>query len=143
MTREVVCVRRDLRADMLAEIFLERGLHGAPVLNDERALIGFVSLTDLLRCQKESLGADPAATAKGLTASTVGELMTPFAISVDESAPITLAAALMSFEGLHRIPVVGGDGEVVGVLSALDVLRWLAVADGYLMPETVRRRDEA
>jgi predicted transcriptional regulator len=133
MSREVVCVRQQLRADTLAEIFLERGLHGAPVLSDDRALIGFISMTDLLRHRHEASGADALAT--------VGQLMTPFAISLDESAPVTLAAALMSFEGVHRIPVVADDGEVVGVLSALDVLRWLAVQDGYLMPGAVGRRD--
>jgi CBS domain-containing protein len=32
----------------------------------------------------------------------------------------------MAYEGVHRVPVVAADGRVVGILSSLDVVRWLA-----------------
>jgi CBS domain-containing protein len=57
--------------------------------------------------------------------------MMPFTISVASRAPITMAAALMSIEGVHRVPVVAPSGAVVGIVSALDILRFLAEADGY------------
>ena len=44
------------------------------------------------------------------------------------------AAALMAFEGVHRIPVVDDAGRVSGVITTLDVLRWLAQEEGYLAP---------
>jgi CBS domain-containing protein len=40
----------------------------------------------------------------------------------------------MAFEGVHRLPVVSDGGEVVGILSALDVLRWFGRRAGYLIP---------
>jgi CBS domain-containing protein len=39
----------------------------------------------------------------------------------------------MAFERVHRLPVVGVAGEIVGVISSLDVLRWFANEHGYVV----------
>jgi hypothetical protein len=41
--------------------------------------------------------------------------------------------ALMTYEGSTALPVVSDDGRVVGLLSSLDILRWLALASGYVV----------
>ena len=64
--------------------------------------------------------------------------MSPVVLSVHESCNIGQAAALMAFEGVHRLPVVGDLGEVVGILSSLDVLRWFGRRSGYLIPNRAR-----
>jgi len=53
--------------------------------------------------------------------------------SLPESATLSRAAAVMAYEGVHQIPVVASDGTIVGLISALDVARWLAQHDGYLV----------
>jgi CBS domain-containing protein len=149
MTRDVVFARRDVSVEEMTRLLLERGLHGAPVVDQAGALIGFISITDLLRDRYERGDTDdterPLAMARGtagydlgagfhveeLARATVGDLMMPFTISVASRAPITMAAALMSIEGVHRVPVVSPSGAVVGIVSALDILRFLAEADGY------------
>lgn len=157
MTRDVVCVRHDLSIEALTKLFLERGLHGAPVLDGDGELVGFISMTDLLRNRYEASDTEETIPlrvrtrsggvydlgngfrATQLARATVGELMMPLAISLEESAPISMAAALMSFEGVHRIPVVSESGKVVGILSSLDLLRWLALEDGYQPPPSELR----
>jgi CBS domain-containing protein len=59
----------------------------------------------------------------------VSDAMARSTLSVAEAAPLLRAAALLVAHGLERVPVVSGDGVVVGVLSALDVLGWLAAAE--------------
>ena len=44
---------------------------------------------------------------------------------------IARAAALMSYERVHRVVVLSPSRAVVGIVSAMDVLRWLARNDGY------------
>jgi predicted transcriptional regulator len=39
----------------------------------------------------------------------------------------------MARQGLHRLVVVASDGRVTGILTPLDVLRWLAGFDGYVL----------
>jgi hypothetical protein len=53
--------------------------------------------------------------------------------------PITRAAAIMAFEGIHHLPVLGWSGSIVGMLSSLDVLRFIGQASGALIPRTTRR----
>ena len=65
----------------------------------------------------------------------------PIAFTLPESASIAHAAALMAYENVHRIPVVASDGSVVGIIAALDILRWLAVNAGFALPG--RRGDRA
>ncbi|HYU14696.1 MAG TPA: CBS domain-containing protein [Candidatus Acidoferrum sp.] len=123
MTRHVVCVLPDLDLGDLMELFLERNIGGAPVVDQDGRPIGVVSRTDLLGSFK---------------AGTVADVMVPMAFVLPESATLSQAAALMAFEGVHRIPVVSSEGRVVGIVSALDVARWLAQSDGYIEPGSSR-----
>jgi CBS domain-containing protein len=71
---------------------------------------------------------------------TAGDVMSPVAFSLPESSNIGQAAALMAFEAVHGLPVVADAGEVVGIVSALDILRWFGQCSGYLIPPVHERR---
>ncbi len=119
MGRRVLCVSPATSTALRRDLVLERGLTGAPVVNPDGTVVGFVSRADLLR--------DPRP-------ATAEEIMTPLAVTVSETASVAEASALMALEGVHRLPVVNDamSGKVVGVISALDVLGWLARRCGYL-----------
>jgi len=65
----------------------------------------------------------------------VEDVMTPFAFSLPSDAPVSRAAALMAYEGIHRLAVVSHDGTLVGVVTSLDIMRWLAQRAGYVVPD--------
>lgn len=46
--------------------------------------------------------------------------------------PIARVAALMAWEGIHRLPVCGPAGDVIGIVSTRDVARWVARVTGQL-----------
>lgn len=125
MSPDVLCVREDVSVDELGSLFLEHHISGAPVVDAEGFPIGVVTKTDLVRTCRSP----------GPAARAAGDIMMPLAFTLCESAPISQAAALMAFEEVHRIPVVSDAGKVVGILSSLDVMRWLAGHDGYLVRE--------
>jgi len=128
MGRRVLCVEPETSTALLRDLLLERGLTGAPVVNPDGAVVGFVSRADLLRSQWPG------------GAAAVSQIMTPLAVTVSESASIAEASALMALEGVCRLPVVNNamSGKVVGVISALDVLGWIARRCGYLRHKTSR-----
>jgi CBS domain-containing protein len=127
MTRNVMCVRPALTLDALSALFLETGLAAVPVVDDRYGLMGFVSQDDMtLAIQVGSVGPNRALT--------VADVLLPFAVAVPESTSVTQAAAVMAFEGQQRLAVTSAGGAVVGVLSAGDVLYWLARSDGHLLP---------
>jgi CBS domain-containing protein len=150
MTRSVASVTPDLGVDALVSLFLERNISGAPVVDEKGRVIGIVSKTDLLRERflrgDSEESAPPTLKRQGIDVPlrgmhvetpndvTVRDVMTPLAFTLPESASIARASALMALESVHRVPVVSPAGAVVGILSALDVLRWLARHEGYVLP---------
>jgi CBS-domain-containing membrane protein len=150
MQTDVACVEEDLGEEELITFFVVRGVHAAPVVGKDACLCGFVSLVDVQRRdgseeappRVELRGGGGYALGRGFhsqPARTVADLMTKPAISLAASAQLTQAAALMAFEGVSRLPVVDEEQHVVGLLSALDLLRWMGRQDGYSIPEYTQR----
>ena len=150
MTKAVISVDPDLSVDALLNLFLERGISGAPVVDSSGRPIGVVSKTDLLRDHFErgdsEETAPPTLRRQGIEVRLEGmhvertsdvcvrDVMTPLAFTLAENASVARASALMALETVHRVPVVSAAGRVIGILSTLDVLRWLARQEGYVLP---------
>lgn len=128
MTAHVTCVSPDLAIETLASLLVERGMSGVPVVDESGRAIGVVSKSDLVRRQLES----GAPESRGR----VRDIMMPIAFTMPEGVSISHAAALMAYECIHRVPIVAADGTVIGIVSALDILRWLADQDGYVVGRT-------
>ena len=124
MTANVTCVQPDLRVDSLLFLLIQQGIGGAPVVDRDGRPLGVVSRADLVR-----LSLDPQEDA------TVADIMMPIAFTLAEGASVSQAAALMAYEDVHRVPVVSADGVVVGIVSSLDIVRWLARHDGFLVSD--------
>jgi len=134
MTRKVYLLRPDLSIESAAWLLLQRALSGAPVVDATDELVGFLSMTDLVRERHEHGDTDEAVTDPVLEAgfhstrisrATVGEVMNLNVLALPPECTLTRAAALMAHDGIHRVPIVSRDRRVVGMLSSLDVLAWL------------------
>lgn len=64
------------------------------------------------------------------SSSDVERLMTPIAVVLHESVPISVAVSLMSALPTDRIAVVGDERTAVGLLGGRDLLRWIASETG-------------
>jgi CBS-domain-containing membrane protein len=128
---------------------LAERIHGVPVVDGDGRLVGVVSQTDLLNWHFHSAvdgvsfyqdsGERPP---RGLRFSdirtaTVEELMSPIVHCVRPDQEVTLAAARMIDRRIHRLIVVNDDAQVLGVVSAADLLRAIPEIEDAL--ERVRR----
>jgi CBS domain-containing protein len=127
MSGNVQCVREDVGIQALATLLIEGGFTGVPVVDEDGEPIGVVTEADLVRHHyiRETASDRPP--------STVGDIMTGVSFTLNEGASIAQAAAVMSLGRVHRIPVVDSMGQVVGILSSLDVLYWLACETDYVV----------
>lgn len=148
----VVCVRADLGLDALMSLFVGFDLRSVPVVDETGRPVGVVSRSDLVDRWYESESTAPPTRAAGAAGApgaclgdglhavpagqTVADVMMRIAFTLCEDASLSQAAALMAYEGVHRIPVVSFEGKVVGMLSSMDVVRWLAQHDGYVVPDS-------
>lgn len=120
-TREVVYCGRD--AGVLEVAQLMRNHHVGDLIVAERRNgrlepLGIVTDRDLVvKVLAEGVAAE---------ALTAGDLMTRELVTVAETASVHEAIERMRAEGIRRLPVVGADGAMVGVLSADDVTEFIA-----------------
>lgn len=152
MSTPARCVGPDLPLTDLVQLFAAEAISGAPVVDAAGHPIGIVSKTDVLRhvvpegARIGSDGVEPSASielavvsaAERGAAPTVRDVMTHVVFTLQAEASLSRAAALMAFEGVHRIVVVAADGSALGIVSSLDILRWLARKDGYVVPGPAR-----
>ena len=130
MSTVVVCVPPSLPVDELMATFTRNRIGCAPVVDDQDALVGIVSKTDLVRARQAEIRA-PTAGPSRLLSSTVAELMSPRIYALRRETPIARAAAIFAYEAIHHAPVVDAHQRIIGMVSSLDLLRWLAISSGY------------
>lgn len=114
MTRDVLCVERDLPLIEAARLIADAGITGLPVVDQEGRAVGVISQSDIV----DAMGNGAAVARKS-----VADVMMHAPFVVRESDAIADAARLLVLEGVHRLPVINADRVVVGILSTLDVLR--------------------
>jgi len=140
MNTDVIAVPAAMDLRDLARLFLERGITGAPVVDEEGDLAGVISQTDLIyysltRSDQLVLDSDFYQTARmegqhvprgfqiqDCNTGIVADVMTPVVHSVTERASVDAVAQLMTRKHIHRVIVRKGQ-KVTGVISALDVLK--------------------
>jgi CBS-domain-containing membrane protein len=124
----------------LLSLFVDKGISAAPVVDEQGRPIGFVSKTDVVRQlhrlrpeerHESDTQVQPWWDAERLSQLTVGAIMTPTVYSFSPATTVADAIAVMAFEGMHHLPVVEASGKLVGMVSALDVLAWMARHAGY------------
>jgi CBS domain-containing protein len=118
MARDVVCARPDLRIPAITELLVTHHVGCIPILDDRGQPLGIVTKLDLVDREQPGI--------------TAGDVMMPLAITLNEHATIAHAAAVMSLEDFHHVMVVAGDHALIGIVSTMDIVRWLARNDGFM-----------
>ena len=114
----VTCLDAELEATRAVELLAMAGVTSAPVLDDNEVLIGVVSAGALARSASESnFFSDPVE---------VEDAMSTELVTLPQHATIGEVARVMAEHRLDRVPIVTEDGHLVGVLTAMDLVRWLS-----------------
>ena len=129
MSRAVTCARPDLEMSRLVELMVQSRIGCVPVIGDRGCPIGMVTKLDLVE-RLAALQRDDATTTRPAP-GVASDVMMPFAITLAAHATVAHAAAIMAREDVHHVPIVDDDGRVVGIVSASDIVRWLATNDGF------------
>jgi CBS domain-containing protein len=142
MTANVTCVDSELNLDELAQVFEKKHIRAAPVVEDGGVLIGMVSKSDLVRgCNHEDEDEEGAFEESGhfppnCLGVIVDGIMTTDVAKLCETASLAEAARMFASKGAHHIPIVTKDEVVVGMLSVMDLVRWVANQPESLPPSS-------
>ena len=137
MTRKVVTVEENLMVNDLIDLFLEKKISCAPVVDRKKKLIGIVTKTDIIARfmdldldltlkvgLKDILDSHADMSEFEVTTETelsVGQIMTPKPFTAGENTTIEELAEVMIKNRIHRL-IIEKSGKIVGIVSTLDVL---------------------
>ncbi|XP_060193115.1 CBS domain-containing protein CBSX1, chloroplastic-like [Lycium barbarum] len=138
---ELHVVKPTTSVDEALEALVEHRITGFPVIDDNWKLVGLVSDYDLLALDSVSgtgaadAGMFPEVDSNWKTfnevqkllgktkGKVVGDLMTPAPLVVRESTNLEDAARLLLKTKYRRLPVVDGNGKLVGIITRGNVVR--------------------
>lgn len=112
LPRETLVLDAELSAAEGLAMLQAAQLTSAPVIDDNRLLLGLTLASSLA-----ALAQTPDAE--------VDDAVTD-AIAANERLTVTEIAHLMATRELDRLPIVDDEGHLLGVLTALDVVRWFS-----------------
>jgi CBS domain-containing protein len=133
MTPDPIAVGPETPLKDVAAILLEHRISGVPVIGERLEVLGVVSEADIVA--KEA-GPDPRdrrliswllggryVDQEKIAARTAAEAMGSPAITVGPGETVAEAARLMTERGIKRLPVVGDDGSLIGIVTRTDLVR--------------------
>jgi CBS domain-containing protein len=143
MTDRVVAVREVAPYKEIVAALTRFGISAVPVIDADQRVVGVVSEADLM-AKVEFADAEARyplferhrrrVARQKAAGDRADELMTAPAITTRPDRSIADAARLMDAEDIKRLPVVGDDGRLIGIVARSDLLRM------YLRPdESVRQ----
>jgi CBS domain-containing protein len=145
MVPNPISLRGDATVPEAVALMTDRGFSAAPVIDEAGRPIGVLSRTDVLIHEREQVRhAQPAeeAHAEGQSrrsrhegfsieiadSTCVSDIMTPTVFTVSINAPAADVVKQMCELKVHQLFVVDNDDALVGVISALDIVRHLIQA---------------
>ena len=146
MTREVQTVRSDTPLQEAARIMVELQVSGLPVVDFEDHVLGVLSESDIL--VKEAGSPDkPSLLERVLTgipatfvdptylARSAGEAMSAPAVTIGARRSVSEAAKTMIDHCVNRLPVVDGDGTLIGIVrGSITTILWCQSSVTAIIP---------
>jgi CBS domain-containing membrane protein len=133
MTKDVIAVKTDTDLQEAARLLSEHRISGMPVIDSNSRVIGVISEADLLvlaGLKKEHTFKDvlrnilgPSLPAQANRGNRVENAMSVPPITASADDDIGEVAKILDQRRIKRLPVVDGEGRLMGVVSRADIVR--------------------
>ena len=125
MTRDPVTLHLGQKPSEMQTIFAANRFHHLPVVDGER-LIGMLSTSDAVRFFTDAWGTNNRQLAETIDNDfNLEEIMVRSPIALSEDASLRDAVHLLSAGEYHALPVTDGDGNLKGIVTSTDLIRYL------------------
>ena len=142
MSREVPTLHESATIEQVFDLLVASSHKRVVVVDDDRHVAGIIADSDLIsKLSREGspglleilvskipigkISDDARKDIRKLRARSARDLMTPEVITVRDKMPVVSALALSAEKRVKRMPVVDGDGELVGIVGRTEMLRAL------------------
>jgi CBS-domain-containing membrane protein len=117
MTTELIQVSPETGIKEAARLMSRHRVSGLPVVDPEGRLVGIITEADFLRIEvarDEDDDPEPI--------ETVSQAMSSDVVTISPDAGVSDAARIMATQDIKRLPVVGDDRRLLGIISRMDVV---------------------
>ena len=125
MSADPVTVHEGQKLSEVRKALQEHKIHHIPVVSGRR-FIGLISSSDLLRVSYgDTYTQDPRTLDALLDTMTIREVMAEDVLTVTTHATVRDAAEKLANGSFHCLPVLTDEGELAGVVTSTDVIKYL------------------
>ncbi len=126
MAKEVEAVQDGQPLSDIYKLMCNTGIHHVPVLQGKQ-LVGLVSFTDMMKLDLAIHGVDAHTIDKVMDSQfTIADVMTADLVTLGDDESVRDAAAKLGEGDFHSLPVVNAQGELVGIVTSTDLIRYLS-----------------
>ncbi len=111
MTKDYKYVEKDQDIKDAAKLLYEHRIHGLPVINKKKDLVGIISPTDILEAITRNID------------TTVEQYFTNLVVPVYQETPIDIIMEIINITNEHALPVLSDEKKLVGIVTDGDLFK--------------------
>jgi len=111
MTKDYKYVEKDQDIKDAAKLLYEHRIHGLPVINKKKDLVGIISPTDILEAITRNID------------TTVEQYFTNLVVPVYQETPIDIIMEIINITNEHALPVLNDEKKLVGIVTDGDLFK--------------------
>jgi len=111
MSEDVKFVNRDQGVKDAAKILYDQRIHGLPVINNRKQLVGIISPTDILKHLPKDIN------------ERIEDYFTHLVVPVYHETPINIVMEILSITREHALPVLNDERKLCGVVTDGDLFK--------------------
>lgn len=140
MTKEVITVNKDTSLKEAAGLLAKFRIHGFPVVDENNKVLGIVTESDFFTKDSSNIflptfldfisGKKPetlgdAESAELEKKTSIRDIMTADCLTIPSDLPVQKLIEYFKEKNFNSLPVVDGQGILIGIVSIMDVIRLL------------------
>ena len=111
MTKDFKYVEKDQNVKDAAKLLYEHRIHGLPVVNSKKDLLGIVSPTDILKNLPKNLN------------EVAENYLTNLVVPVYQETPINVVMEIINITGEHALPILDDERKLAGIATDGDLFK--------------------
>ena len=111
MSKEYHCVDKDQDIKDAAELLYKHRIHGLPVINNRKNLVGIISPTDIIKTYTEGQN------------DHVEKYYTNLAVPVYQDTPLNIVMEIINITHENALPVLDDKGKLTGIVTDGDLFK--------------------
>lgn len=125
MSSSVAVIQEGQPLSEVRQTMCDMHIHHVPIVNGKK-LVGLVSFTDLMKINMVINGADERSISTIIDQNfRIADIMSTDLTTIKDTDTVRQASELLIKGHFHSLPVIDESGNIVGILTSTDLIRYL------------------